>query len=61
MKTFNIQISEDQLELIKSSIFFTELTEMAKGNALKELQMIAGMIEDIIKEDDTESTHGFCY
>ena len=54
MNTFNIQISETQLNLIKSSL--------QKDSTYSESEeFLIGMIEDIIEEKDTEITHGFCY
>ena len=54
MNTFNIQISEDQLNLIKSAL--------QKDSTYSESEeLLIGMIEDIIEEKDTEITHGICY
>ena len=54
MNTFNIQISETQLNLIKNAL--------QKDSTYSESEeFLIGMIEDVIKEEDTESTHGFCY
>lgn len=62
MKTFNIQISEEQLRLIRAMAIFTSnhngsLTEEES----EEIEMIAGMILDVVEEGDEEVTHGFCY
>jgi len=54
MNTFNIQISEDQLNLIKIAL--------QKDSTYSESEeFLIGMIEDIIEEKDTEITHGLCY
>lgn len=62
MKTFNIEISENQMRLIRASILFTlkeedNLTEDEE----EELDLIASMIFDVVEEGDEEVTHGFCY
>jgi len=54
MQTFNIQISEDQLNIIKSAL--------QKDSTYSESEeYIIGMIEDTIESKDSETTHGFCY
>ena len=54
MTTFNIIISEEQLNLIKSAL--------QKDSTYSESEeLIIGMIEDIIESQDSETTHGFCY
>jgi hypothetical protein len=54
MQTFNIQISEDQLNIIKSAL--------QKDSTYSESEeFIIGMIEDTIESQDSESIHGFCY
>ena len=54
MNTFNIQISETQLNLIKNAL--------QKDSTYSESEeFLIGMIEDIIEEKDTEITHGLCY
>jgi hypothetical protein len=54
MNTFNIQISEDQLNLIKIAL--------QKDSTYSESEeFLIGMIEDIIEENDQEITHGLCY
>lgn len=54
MNTFNIQISEDQLNIIKSAL--------QKDSSYSESEeFLIGMIEDIIEENDQEITHGLCY
>lgn len=62
MKTFNIQISEEQLRLIRAMGIFTlnhngSLTE----NEREEIDMIVDMVLDVVEEGDEETTHGFCY
>ena len=54
MNTFNIQISEDQINLIKSAL--------QKDSSYSESEeLIIGMIEDILESKDSEITHGICY
>lgn len=54
MQTFNIQISEDQLNIIKLAL--------QKDSTYSESEeFIIGMIEDTIESQDSESIHGFCY
>jgi hypothetical protein len=63
MKTFNIQISEEQLRLIRAMGIFTlnhngSLTE----NESEEIDMIVDMILDVVEGEEEEGvTHGFCY
>lgn len=63
MKTFTIQISEEQLRLIRAACLFTgrhsgDLTETERF----EIDMIAGMILDTIEGNHEENMiHGFCY
>jgi hypothetical protein len=54
MNTFNIQISEDQLNIIKIAL--------QKDSTYSESEeFLIGMIEDTIESNDKETTHGFCY
>ena len=54
MNTFNIQISEDQLNIIKSAL--------QKDSSYSESEeLIIGMIQDILESKDSEITHGICY
>lgn len=63
MKTFTIEISEEQLRLIRATCLFTvrhngDLTEEES----EEIDMIAGMIFDAVEGDHEEGTiYGFCY
>lgn len=63
MKTFTIEISEEQLRLIRATCLFTDrhngdLTESERF----EIDMIAGMILDAVEGDHEENMiHGFCY
>ena len=54
MNTFNIQISEDQLNLIKIAL-------QKDSTYTESEEFIIGMIEDTIESKDSETTHGFCY
>ena len=63
MKTFTIEISEEQLRLIRATCLFT-LTKNDKltEEESEEIDMIAGMILDTVEGDFEEDTiHGFCY
>jgi hypothetical protein len=54
MNTFNIIISEEQLNIIKSAL--------QKDSTYSESEeLIIGMIEDIIESQDSETSHGLCY
>ena len=62
MKTFTIEISEEQLRLIRATCLFTlnhngQLTEEES----EEIDMIADMILDVCEGDDEDIIHGFCY
>lgn len=63
MKTFTIEISEDQLRLIRATCLFTSrsngsLTEEER----EEIDMIAGMVFDTVEGDyEDDVVHGFCY
>ena len=63
MKTFTIEISEEQLRLIRATCLFTirhngDLTEEES----EEIDIIADMILDTVEGDHEEDTiHGFCY
>lgn len=64
MKTFTIEITEEQLRLIRATCLFTlnhnaaQLTEEES----EEIDMIAGMVLDTVEGDHEEDTiHGFCY
>ena len=54
MNTFNIQISEDQLNIIKAAL-------LKDSSYSEDEEFIIGMIEDTIESKDSEITHGFCY
>lgn len=54
MNTFNIQISETQLNLIKNAL-------QKDSTYTESEEFLIGMIEDIIEENDQENTHGLCY
>lgn len=63
MKTFTIEISEEQLRLIRATCLYTfrhngDLTR----DESEDIDMIAGMISDTVKGEFEEGTiHGFCY
>lgn len=54
MNTFQIIISQDQLNIIKAAL--------EKDSSYNEDdQFLIGMIEDTIESQDSETLHGFCY
>ena len=54
MNTFNLIISEEQLNIIKSAL--------QKDSSYSESEeFLIGMIEDIIESKDSETSHGLCY
>lgn len=62
MKTFNIQISEDQMRLIRASLLHTLMNEKKlTEEENEEMEIIADMILDVVEEGDEETTHGFCW
>lgn len=63
MKTFTIEISEEQLRLIRATCLFTSNhAGVLTGDESEEIDMIAGMILDTIEGDHEDDTiHGFCY
>lgn len=54
MNTFNIIISEEQLNIIKSAL-------QKDSSYSEDEELIIGMIEDIIESQDSETIHGLCY
>jgi len=66
MRTFNIEISEEQLRLIRAAIINVTNQEINNPGLLteeenEEMEMIADMILDVCEGDDEDITHGFCY
>lgn len=63
MKTFTIEISEEQLRLIRATCLFTlKQNDKLTEEESEEIAMIGGMILDTIEGDFEEDTiHGFCY
>ena len=67
MKTFNIEVSEEQLVLIKQAIetlIEKDLEEpgtVKSFEAMDELADMSASIDDIFEEDDTSITYGLCY
>ena len=63
MKTFTIEITEEQLRLIRATCLFTHShNEDLTTEESEEIDMIAGMILDTVEGDHDEDTiHGFCY
>jgi len=59
MEVREIIISVEQLNLIKELIKFTDLSHF-KQEDKEELELISGMIEDII-ESKEDIVHGMCY
>ena len=66
MRTFNIEISEEQLRLIRAAIINVTNQEIENPGLLteeenEEMEMIADMILDVCEGDDEDIIHGFCY
>ena len=62
MKTFNIQISENQMKLVRASLLHTLMNEKKlTEDEYEEMEIIADMILDVVEEGDEETTHGFCW
>lgn len=62
MKTFTIEISGQQLRLIRAACLFTLKQANLTEEESEEIDMIAGMILDTVEGDHEENTiHGFCY
>jgi len=62
MKTFTIEISEEQLRLIRATCLFTLNFGQLTEEESEEIDMIAGMVLDTVEGDFEEDTvHGFCY
>jgi len=67
MKTFNIEISEEQLRLIRAAVINVTNQELQNPGILteeefEEMDLIAGMILDVVEgEHEDDVTHGFCY
>jgi hypothetical protein len=62
MQSYTVQISEDQLCLIQAALKFTlnhngSLVEEDRS----EVDMIEGMIENLLEEKNVDIIHGFCY
>lgn len=65
MKTFMVEMSEDQMKMIRASILKVLNDEnknpgLLNENEYEELDMIASMVLDAL-ESDEEVVHGFCY
>lgn len=68
MKTYTIEISEEQLRLIRACALNVVMQELkTPGQVLtqqefEEIDIIADMILDTVEGDHEEDTiHGFCY
>ena len=64
MQTFTIEISKEQLQLLRASCLLT--IEVAKdqltSEEIEEIDILADMILDTVEGDHEEDTiHGFCY
>lgn len=66
MKTFNIQISEEQLRFIRAAIINVTNQEIQNPGILtkeefEELDLLADMILDVVEDEEGEEvTHGLC-
>ena len=63
MQTFTIEISKEQLDLLRASCLFTlEQNDKLTSEESEEIQILADMILDTVEGDHEEDTiHGFCY
>jgi len=63
MQTFTIEISKEQLQLLRASCLFTlEQNDKLTSEESEEIQILADMILDTVEGDHEEDTiHGFCY
>jgi len=63
MQTFTIEISKEQLQLLRASCLFTlEQNNKLTSEESEEIDILAGMILDTVEGDHEEDTvHGFCY
>lgn len=67
MKTFSIEISEEQLRLIRACAQNVLMQNLKSPGVLteeehEEIDMIAGMILDVVESDHEEDVvHGFCW
>lgn len=59
MKTFNITLSKQQLQIIQQSLINSPSTEMDDIMELPISQVISDMIDDVIEMDDSEIEHDF--
>lgn len=64
MKTYTIEVSRAQLDLVQVALKAYLATEHAPADNLddlEEMELIVGMIDDIDLMDEPDSIHGFCY
>ena len=63
MQTFTIEISKEQLDLLRASCLFTlEQNDKLTSEESEEIQILADMILDTVEGDHEEDiVHGFCY
>ena len=63
MQTFTIEISKEQLQLLRASCLFTlEQNDKLTSEESEEIEILADMILDTVEGDHEEDTiHGFCY
>jgi hypothetical protein len=64
MKTFTIEISKEQLDLLRASCLLTikVAKDQLTAEEIEEIEILADMILDTVEGDHEEDTiHGFCY
>ena len=64
MQTFTIEISKEQLQLLRASCLLTikVAKDQLTSEEIEEIDILADMILDTVEGDHEEDTiHGFCY
>lgn len=68
MKTFTVEMNEEQMMLIRASLSKVLLDEYKnpgslnlKEDEIEELELLSDMFLETVEEGDVETVHGFCY
>jgi hypothetical protein len=68
MKTFTVEMNEEQMMLIRASLSKVLLDEYKNPGSLnlsedeiEELELLSDMFLETVEEGDVETVHGFCY
>ena len=64
MQTFTIEISKEQLDLLRASCLLTikVAKDQLTSEEIEEIEILADMILDTVEGDHEEDiVHGFCY